>query len=88
MDTAQMMRRRAELSLVRVLAIYVAGAIAGMQIALYLFDFYDDGVADLRSLLIGLLLFALGLILVLQGFRPPRMSREPDPASSEGNSDP
>jgi hypothetical protein len=67
-----MMRLRAELSLARVLAIYVAGAIAGAQIALYLFDLYDDGIADVRSLLIGLVFLALGLIFALRSFRAAR----------------
>jgi len=39
-----------------------------MQIALYLFDVYDDGTADIRSLLIGLLFFALGLVFALWRF--------------------
>ena len=70
-----MMQRRAELTLTRVLAIYVAGAIAGVQIALYLFDFYDDGVADVRSLLIGLLFLASGLIFAFWSFLGPQNSR-------------
>jgi hypothetical protein len=68
------MRRRAELSLIRVLAIYFAGAIAGAQVALYLFDFYNDGVADLRSLLIGLLFIAFGLVFALWSFLPLKKS--------------
>jgi hypothetical protein len=66
-----MMRRRAEHTLTRVLSIYAAGLIAGMQIALYLFDIYDDGIGDIRSLLIGLLFFALGLVFALWRFLRP-----------------
>ena len=70
------MRRRAELSLARVLAIFVAGVIAGVQIALYLFDLYDDGIADFRSFLIGLILLVSGLIFALRSFRPPGNLRQ------------
>ena len=63
-----MQRRRAEHTLIRVLSIYAAGLCAGMQVALYLFDVYDDGTADVRSLLIGLLFFALGLVFALWQF--------------------
>jgi len=63
-----MLRRRAEHTLIRVLSIYAAGLCAGMQIALYLFDVYDDGTADIRSLLIGVLFFALGLVFALWRF--------------------
>ena len=64
----RMLRRRAEHTLIRVLSIYAAGLCAGMQIALYLFDVYDDGTADIRSLLIGLVFFALGLFFALWRF--------------------
>jgi hypothetical protein len=57
-----MLRRRAEHTLIRVLLIYAAGLSAGMQIALYLFDVYDDGTGDIRSLRVGLLFFSLGLV--------------------------
>ena len=60
-----MRRRHAEHTLTRVLSIYAAGVVAGMQIALYLFDFYDDGIADIRSLLIGLLFLGVGLVFAL-----------------------
>ena len=77
-----MMRRSAELSLARVLAIYAAGAVAGIQIALYMFDLYDDGIADVRSLFIGLLFFVFGLIFVLRSFRARRNSLNRRDASS------
>ena len=50
-----------------------------MQIALYLFDVYDDGTADIRSLLIGLLFFALGLVFAL--WRVPRRTENDGPIS-------
>lgn len=77
-----MMQRRAELSLARVLAIYAAGAIAGIQIALYMFDLYDDGIADVRSLLIGVLFLTFGLIFALRSFRARRNSLNRRDASS------
>jgi hypothetical protein len=64
-----MLRSRADHTLLRVLAIYLAGFVAGIQVALYLFDRYDDGVADVRSLLIGLLMVGIGLGLVAWKFR-------------------
>jgi hypothetical protein len=55
----------------------MAGSFAGIQIGLYLFDLYDDGVADLRSGIIALIILVLGLVLVAWSFRgsprePPR----------------
>ena len=41
---------------------------AFMQLALYLFDLYDEGTADVWSLWIGLLFFAAGLVLAAGGF--------------------
>ena len=64
-----MLQFRAEHTLIRVLAIYALGVIAGVQTALYLFDFYDDGIADFRSGLIAVLLLFLGLIVVGWSFR-------------------
>ena len=61
--------RRQELSAGRVLLIYVAGVIAGVQGGLYLFDVYDDGVADWRSGLIALAFVAAGLALIARSFR-------------------
>jgi hypothetical protein len=60
------------LGLGRVLVVWLAGLAAGVQIALYLFDLYDDGVADWRSGAIGLALAAAGLAFVGWTFRPPR----------------
>lgn len=63
-----MMPKR-ELGLGRVLLIYLAGLAAGVQLALYLFDRYDDGVADARSLWIALAMIALGIGFVAWTFR-------------------
>ena len=69
------MRLRTELTLLRAIAIFVAGVVGGTQIALYLFDLYDDGVADVRSGIIAAVMLVLGLILVAWSFRGSR--REP-----------
>jgi hypothetical protein len=63
------LRGRAELSLARVLVIFLAGVLAGVQIALFLFDLYDDGTAELRSGLIGLIFLLLGLAFAIWSFR-------------------
>jgi hypothetical protein len=60
---------KAEHSLARVLGIHAAGFVAGIQIALYLYDRYDDGVADPKSLWIGLAMFAAGAAFALSRFR-------------------
>jgi MFS family permease len=59
--------KRREVSMGSVLAIYALGLAAGIQVALYLFDRFDDGVADARSGIIGigLVLLGLGAIAVL-----------------------
>lgn len=51
------------LSIYRVVAIYLLGLLCGIQGALYLYDYYDDGIADVRSALI-----AAGMILVSLGY--------------------
>ena len=65
------MQTERTLSLKRVLAIYAAGLVAGVQGGLYLFDQYDDRVADWRSGAIALALVALGLAFVARTFRSP-----------------
>ena len=60
--------RRSNLSLGRVIGIYVAGFAAGIQGALYLGDVYDDGVADWRSGVIALVFVALGAALIRWSF--------------------
>ncbi|MFL5385654.1 MAG: hypothetical protein ACJ8GN_24315 [Longimicrobiaceae bacterium] len=68
------MQTRRELALGRVLLIYLAGIVAGVQGALYLFDVYDDGVADWRSGAIALGFVAAGLAAIVLTFR-----RRPSP---------
>ncbi|HSU17030.1 hypothetical protein [Longimicrobium sp.] len=63
------MQRRSELTAGRVLAIYLAGIAAGVQGGLYLFDVFDDGVADWRSGLIALAFIAAGLAFIAHTFR-------------------
>ncbi len=63
-----------QLSLRRVLAIYVAGLAAGVQGALYLYDRYDDGVADWRTGAIALAFVALGLAFIVRTFRKARIA--------------
>ena len=53
--------RRLELTIWRVLLIYVLGLIAEVQGALYLYDTFDDGVSDPLSGGIALLFLAVGL---------------------------
>jgi hypothetical protein len=57
------MRFSTELTFVRVLAIFAAGIVAGIQIAIYLCDSFDDGVADGRSGFTGVILIVLGFQL-------------------------
>ncbi len=61
--------RRREMTSGRVLLVYLAGLVAGVQLALYLFDRYDDGVADARSLWISLAFITIGIGLITWMFR-------------------
>lgn len=61
--------KRRELSVGSVVAVYVLGFAAGIQIALYAFDRFDDGVADARSGAIGLVFVAVGLAVIRFLFR-------------------
>jgi SNF family Na+-dependent transporter len=65
------MSMRRDLSLLRVLLIYVLGVLAGVQCALYLFDTFDDGVSEPLSGAIGLLFLLLGVALIARTFRRP-----------------
>jgi len=47
------------ITLTRVTIIFFLGLISGIQIALYMYDYFDDGVADYKSLLIGIAMIAL-----------------------------
>lgn len=53
----------------RGLVILALGFVSGMQTALYLYDYYDDGVADVRSLLIGLGMLAVSVWFTIRSFR-------------------
>lgn len=70
------MRRRAPISLWRTLAIYVLGLVAGTQVALYLYDRYDDGVAEPLSGALGALFVLVGIVAVAWTYR----GREEDQA--------
>lgn len=61
--------RKREMTISRVLLVYLTGLVAGVQLALYLFDRYDDGVADARSLWIALAMIAIGVGFVAWTFR-------------------
>lgn len=82
------MPRRIGHSLPRVLLVYLAGILAGLQVALYLYDYYD-GVADIRSALIGAAMIAAGAALAVWPFvrrRPGRGQGAPGRASRSGRS--
>lgn len=65
------MPRLRSIGLGRAIAIYSSGLLAGVQVALYLFDLSDDGVADWRSGVIALVFIGLGLVLIFRTFRSP-----------------
>lgn len=69
------MRKTRELTLGRVLLVYAAGIVAGVQGGLYLFDVYDDRVADWRSGAIALAFVAAGLAIIALSFRRPALHR-------------
>jgi uncharacterized membrane protein YfcA len=60
---------RRDLSLLRVVAIYVLGVLAGVQCALYLFDTFDDGVSEPLSGAIGILFLLFGVAVIARTFR-------------------
>jgi hypothetical protein len=64
-----MFSRRTELTLRRVLLVYAWGLVAGAQIALYLYDYFDDGTAEALSGWIAIGLAFSGLALVWTGHR-------------------
>lgn len=61
--------KRRELSVGSVVAVYALGLAAGIQVALYAFDRFDDGVANARSGLIGLAFVVVGLAAIAFLFR-------------------
>lgn len=64
-----MLQTHKHISIGQVLTIFALGLVCGIQAALYLYDLYDDGIADGRSALIAVLLIVLGLGYVLFVFR-------------------
>lgn len=58
-----------ELSIWRVLLIYLLGLLAGVQGALYLYDTFDDGVSEPLSGGIALVFVAVGLGAIAWSYR-------------------
>jgi len=72
------MNRSKKLTMNRVFIIYTFGLITGIQVALYLYDYYDNGIADIKSLLIGMVMAVLSIAFILYSFR----NTKPDVANS------
>lgn len=64
-----MLGTRAELTLRQVLFFYGWGLVAGAQLALYLYDYFDDGTAEALSGLIGIGLVLSGALIILARYR-------------------
>lgn len=60
---------RRELSLGRVLLIFLLGLAAGIQLALYFYDTFDDGVSEPLSGGIALMLVGFGLGAIAWSYR-------------------
>lgn len=60
-----MTKHRAWISLGRTVLVYILGLVAGIQSALYLYDYYDDGVASSLSGAIGGVLVLIGMTVAL-----------------------
>lgn len=58
-----------EVNVFRVLTIFLLGLVCGVQTALYLFDLYDDGIADIKSALIAGVMVALSVGYIFFTFR-------------------
>lgn len=63
------MRSSKKITLRRVFGIFFLGLISGIQVALYMYDYYDDGIAELLSLFIGIALVILSIGYILYSFR-------------------
>ncbi len=61
-----------KISILRVMIILALGVITGIQIALYLFDYFDDQIADSTSLIIGIAFLILSIGVVLFTFKHER----------------
>lgn len=64
-----MLGTRAELTLGQVFFFYGWGLLAGAQLALYLYDYFDDGTAEALSGLIGIGLVLFGTLIILARYR-------------------
>jgi len=60
-----MTKLRARISLGRTVVVYILGLLAGIQSALYLYDYYDDGVASPLSGVTGGILVVIGAFVAL-----------------------
>ena len=67
-----MLRKSRRLTIFRALAFLLLGVLSGIQIALYLYDYYDDGIAEFGSLLIGLAMLAASIGFVAYSYRQKR----------------
>ena len=70
--THMVVEKSKTISLLRTSGIYFLGLISGIQIALYMYDYYDDGIADYKSLLIGIAMVLLSVGFILYTFRSER----------------
>ena len=64
-----MLERTRQISVFRAIGFLTLGVISGIQIALYMYDYYDDGIADVKSLLIGIGMLLASTSFVLNSFR-------------------
>ncbi len=69
------MARKKLLGAGSVLLVFAIGLVSGVQVALYMFDRFDDGTADWRSLVIGIAFVLFGVALIGWLFRPPQTQR-------------
>lgn len=57
------------ITLVRATTILFLGIVCGIQLGLYMFDYYDDGIAELQTLVIGIVMVLCALGFVVLQFR-------------------
>ncbi|MAV25122.1 MAG: hypothetical protein CMQ05_03250 [Gammaproteobacteria bacterium] len=57
------------ITLIRATTILFLGIVCGIQLGLYMFDYYDDGIAEFQSLVIGLIMVLCALAFVVLQFR-------------------
>lgn len=55
--------------LLRTIFIYFLGIVTGAQIMLFIFDYVEDGIAETKSLLIGVGMLLLCLSYIIYTFR-------------------